>query len=143
MLILSQELLWGYLRSVAPKLDRNTLNILVENIRTIGACPARNSLLKQLADISDLHEGVSNATTKSNEGRLSIPLRVWKRRVQALVQEVIFPENLSWMDDDVDDDALGISNVCKRALFEIHSRFEQYVFFALSCFISHVANNFF
>ena len=53
---------------------------------------------------------------------------VWRQRVCDLIQVIIDPEPLAWMDDD---DAAFIPDLCRRSLDEIRVRFEQYVILTL------------
>ena len=69
-------------------------------------------------------DGTITGRAKFNKGRLIMPPHVWRQRVQDLVQEIIAPETLSWMDDD---EGTSASHVCNCSLYELQVRFEQWV----------------
>lgn len=70
----------------------------------------------------------SVVTTSANASRLMLSPHIWRQRVYDLVQGIIDPEPLAWMDDD---DAAFIPELCRRSLDEIQVKFEQYVIFKL------------
>lgn len=55
---------------------------------------------------------------------------VWRQHVQNLVQNIIIPDSLCWMDDD---DGISVANICLRSLQEIETRFKQQVPFFVTC----------
>ena len=72
----------------------------------------------------------SVVTASANAFRLMVPRHIWRQRVCDLVQGIIDPEPLTWMDDD-DGAHIGelafIRDLCCRSLDEIQLRFEQSV----------------
>lgn len=66
----------------------------------------------------------STVTASPNVSRLMLAPYVWRQRVYNLVQAIIEPEPLAWMDDD---DATFIPDLCRRSLDEVQLRFKQYV----------------
>ncbi|KAF8961112.1 hypothetical protein BDZ97DRAFT_1664899 [Flammula alnicola] len=60
--------------------------------------------------------------SKASTGRLILPPHIWRQRVQTLVQEIVAPDTLSWMDDD---EGSSVPHLCQRSLYEIQIRFEQ------------------
>ena len=65
----------------------------------------------------------STVTASPNVSRLMLSPHVWRQRVYSLIQAIIEPEPLAWMDDD---DAAFIPDLCRRSLDEIQLRFKQY-----------------
>ena len=81
----------------------------------------RDVFLEELARYSGDTVG-STVTASPNVSRL--PPHVWRQRVYNLIQAIIEPEPLAWMDDD---DVTFIPDLCRRSLDEIQLRFKQYV----------------
>jgi hypothetical protein len=71
----------------------------------------------------------SAVTISPNQSRLMLSPHIWRQRVCDLIQAIIDPEPLAWIDDD---DAAFIPNLCRRSLDEIRIRFEQYAIPPLS-----------
>lgn len=79
--------------------------------------PERDELLLQLSQ-----PPVVIAPSDVNKGRLIMAPHIWRQRVHALVEEIIHPDTLSWMDDD---EGSTVPHLCKRSLYEIRIRFEE------------------
>ena len=114
-------LLWSYLWNVLPHIDVSVLQTLQELAPKIPETD-RAVFLEELARY---HVG-SVVPASVNTLSLMLSPHVWRQRVYALVQDIVGPESLAWMDDD-DDDAAFIPYLCRRSLNEIQVRFEQYV----------------
>jgi hypothetical protein len=71
----------------------------------------------------------SVVTASPNPSRLMLSPHIWRQRLYNLIQTIIDPEPLTWMDDD---DAPFIPDLCRRSLDEIRVRFEQCVILSLS-----------
>ena len=81
----------------------------------------RDDLLGYLTNNPQL----SNSTltkARSQNGRLVMAPHTWRQQVQHVVNEIIAPDSLHWMDDD---DAMSASHVCRRSLQEVQNRYEQ------------------
>ena len=83
----------------------------------------REVFLEELARHSGDTVG-SMVTASPNVSRLILSPHVWRQRVHNLIQAIIEPEPLAWMDDD---DATFIPDLCRRSLDEIQLRFKQCV----------------
>lgn len=66
----------------------------------------------------------SMVTASPNISRPMHSPHIWRQRVYDLIQSIIDPEPLAYMDDD---DAAFIPDLCRRSLDEIRLRFQQYV----------------
>lgn len=86
-------------------------------IEVMNESPERDAFLRKVSDLGAVSKAPNEVT-----GRIEHPLPPdrWKQGVQDLVQEIITPDTLSWMDDD-----LSLPHFCKRALHEIQARFEM------------------
>lgn len=115
-------LLWSYLWSVLPHADTSVLQILREMAAEIPHAD-RDVFLEELARYPGDTVG-SMVTVPANASRLMLSPRIWRQRVYDFVQDIIYPEGLTWMDDD---EASFIPDLCRRSLDEIQVRFEQYV----------------
>jgi serine/threonine-protein kinase ATR len=117
-----EEVLWSYLRNVVPRMDNQSRELMMEDVKTMNESPERNILLKELTP-----NNIPPPTIIPNaiHGRLTTPPHIWRQRLQVLVAEIIAPDALSWMDDD---EELAPALLCRRALYDIQSRYEQYVF---------------
>jgi serine/threonine-protein kinase ATR len=82
----------------------------------------RDVFLEELARYSGDTVG-SMVTASTNVSRLMLSPHVWRQHVYDLIQAIIEPEPLAWMDDD---DAAFIPDLCRRSLDEIQLRFKQY-----------------
>lgn len=117
-----KEVLWSYLRNVVPRMDNQSRQSMMEVVKTMPESPECNILLKELTPNNIPPPTIiPNAT----HGRLTTPPHIWRQRLQVLVAEIIAPDPLSWMDDD---EELAPALLCRRALYDIQSRYEQYVF---------------
>ncbi|KAF8165694.1 hypothetical protein B0H34DRAFT_690087 [Crassisporium funariophilum] len=116
-----KSFLWSYLCSILPHAEAATLQILQESLVTIKSSPEHKAFLAELAKFPKV---VPEASTRhsNNKGRLILSPHIWRQRVYDLVQEIIEPEPLSWMDDD---EATSVPHLCQRSLCEIQVRFEQ------------------
>ena len=83
----------------------------------------RDIFLEELAKYPGDTVG-SMGTASPNVSRLMFSPHIWRQRVFNLIQAIIEPEPLAWMDDD---DAAFIPDLCRRSLDEIRLRFNQYV----------------
>ena len=83
----------------------------------------RDVFLEELARYSGDTVG-SMVIASPNVSRLMHSPHAWRQRVYNLIQAIVEPEPLAWMDDD---DAAFIPDLCHRSLDEIQLRFEQYV----------------
>ncbi|CAA7258548.1 unnamed protein product [Cyclocybe aegerita] len=113
-------LLWAFLRSALPQLETTLLTTLRETMESVIPSPERISFLEELSKYPQEHE--TSNKSKANEGRLIIQPHVWRQRVQDSVQDIIYPDVLSWMDDD---EGSSVPDLCQRSLYEIQVRFEQ------------------
>ncbi|KAF9567437.1 hypothetical protein CPC08DRAFT_22231 [Agrocybe pediades] len=116
-----EDLLWAYLQGIARSVDQCIVPMLTQAVESLYNCPQRFALLQQLRDIATTSARMPDTKEASNAGRLVMSSRIWRQKVQEVVQEIIAPEPLSWMDDDV----TCAPDICKRALFEVRSRFER------------------
>lgn len=109
--------MWSYLRSVLPRIRENLLPIIKEQIAGMQQSPERDALLQQISQPPSI-----TSPPDVNRGRLLMAPHVWRQRVHALVEEIIYPDTLSWMDDD---EGSTVPHLCKRSLYEIRMRFEE------------------
>ena len=113
-------LLWSYLWSVLPRLDVSILQTLQELAAEIPQAD-RDVFLVELARYSGDTVG---SVVAASPNALMLSPHIWRQRVYDLIQAILDPEPLGWMDDD---DAAFIPDLCHRSLDEIRVRFEQYV----------------
>ena len=117
-----QMLLWSYLWSVLPHVDISVLQTLREMVAEVPQAD-RDVFLEELTKYSGDIVG-SMVTVSPNVSRPMVSPHIWRQRVYNLIQAIIAPEPLAWMDDD---DAAFIPDLCCRSLDEIQLRFKQYV----------------
>lgn len=117
-----QMLLWSYLWSVLPHVDISVLQTLREMVAEVPQAD-RDVFLEELTKYSGDIVG-SMVTVSPNVSRPMLSPHIWRQRVYNLIQAIIAPEPLAWMDDD---DAAFIPDLCCRSLDEIQLRFKQYV----------------
>ena len=106
---------------------------LKESIEQFPAGNDRDDLLRIITNSPQNSNSAVMTKAKSQKGRLVIAPHIWRERVQNLVQELVTPDSLHWMDDD---DGMSVAHNCRRSLQELQIRFEQRVHF-LFYFIFH------
>lgn len=117
-----QALAAAYLQMALPSLDAVTLNELTEFLRQKNVHPSYAKLLQAI------EENAATAAIRPSDPRLQdtqvaddVPPR-WKRDVWKVVQAIIEPDDVDWMDDDEEMDDMKF---IERALSDIENRFER------------------
>ncbi|KDR84098.1 hypothetical protein GALMADRAFT_219929 [Galerina marginata CBS 339.88] len=110
-----QDSLWSYLRTSLPRMDADLIKMLKRDIETLDKSSERDAFLDALSDFPAV-----SGSNRAN-GRLILAPHLWRQRLHDLIQEIVAPDSLSWMDDDAGS---SVSHLCKRSLYEIQVRFE-------------------
>ncbi|KAH9482313.1 Serine/threonine-protein kinase ATR [Psilocybe cubensis] len=110
------ELLWAYLQYSLRRMEPTLISVVKKSAESLPISPERDIFLEELTKLTT-ESSHSNAV----QHQFDISSRVWSHDVRQLVEEIIAPDTLSWMDEE----ETSASQLCKRALLEIQSRFER------------------
>jgi hypothetical protein len=105
---------------------RSLLNIILST-RSLRLEPEYQGILGKLPESllrERLNVGVDWDSVDASVSPLMPSPHMWRQRLYNLIQAIIEPEPLAWMDDD---DAPFIPDLCRRSLDEIQLRFKEYV----------------
>jgi len=94
-------------------------------MQQLPASQERDAFLDHMSKLLRDRSGPMTVTRgRATKGRLIMAPHVWRQHVESLVQNIIAPDSLCWMDDD---DGTSVTNICLRSLQEIETRFKQRV----------------
>lgn len=107
------------MRSTLPRMGSRLRTLTRERLSILAQNPRRANILN-LLDAFPSNDATSSHRPPVNPGYIMMPAHTWRQNVCDLVQEIVSPQIVSWMDDDDQDSA---AHLCRRALYEIESRF--------------------
>ena len=116
-LLLSQAIASAFIIAAVPHLDEELLQEVRELVQDGGQQARYPSLLEAL------EKRAKAALTRPKSAKDS-SLDRWRHQVRAIVQRVVQPDNLDWMEDDADD-APPDTALIHRALEDIATRYEK------------------
>lgn len=112
----SQSLGIAYLKNLVPQMDDRILRGL--HLTLSGAIPDADDLLfliEQKMGVSDPMDEDEDAPARELEPS-------WRIRVKSIVQSMIEPDEVSWMDGD---ESISDTQYATRACSEVENRFDR------------------
>jgi len=117
----TQALAIAYLRSCAKSSDEPTRQAIANEVNQ-AIHPEAQSILTLLEQVKvTLPSAMLPATTQTQGGK-KMKEHVWRREIKKLVQGIISPQTLAWMDDDFRPNEI---HFIRRVLNDISDRFSR------------------
>ena len=109
-----------YFAAVYSRSDENVRRSLKELAQLLGPNPAQTLFHEEL----ERHSEPLFLPATAPEGSLKRSSHRWKQELFELVQAIVSPSNVDWMDDDGN---FSTGEYCQRALYDVQAHFERFV----------------
>lgn len=129
-----QALASTYLQAALPGLDEATIEELSAFLKENEVHESYRKLLQAL-EKNTVETAVQSAESRLLKTQIADDPSEWRRGLKDVVQSIIEPDDLNWMEDEEDLDDVQF---VERALADIESRFERCAFNNQSHVYSHI-----
>jgi len=118
-LMLNKDAALSYISKCTRTYDEETLQALEVRLNQI-----RGNHRTTTGIIGRVLEAIQRATPEAQEVKPAHGKVQWMSRVRLLVERIIAPDSVDWMEDDT---SMSRNSYVTRALSDIRSRFEKFV----------------
>ena len=109
----------SYIGKCTRTYDEETLQALEVRLNQLRGSPRATT-----GRVEKVLEAIQNTTPETPDVKPALGKVHWMSRVRALVEGIIAPESVNWMEDDT---SMSRNSYMTRALSDIRSRFERFV----------------